>query len=244
MRARRVLGTARRVLGQVVGDHRTLALLLVMPALLIGLIAWIFAKTDVFAVIGPAMLAMFPFMVMFVVTSVATLRERRGGTLERLATLPLARGEFIAGYALAFGVLAVVQTLVAAAMAIWVAGLEVSGPLALLVVVALVDALLGTALGLCASAFARTEFQVVQFMPAFIFPQILLGGIILPRDRLPRVLEVVSDWLPLSHGIDALAAVTHDTHDGLWLLGRLGIVAAWIIAALTLAALTLRRRTP
>lgn len=240
----RVVATAGRVLGQLRQDHRTLALLLVVPALLIGLVAWIFSATDAFARIGPAMLAMFPFTVMFVVTSVATLRERRSGTLERLATLPIGRGEFIAGYALAFGLLAVVQTLVAAAMAIWAAGLEVDGSLGLLVLVAVADALLGTALGLCASAFARTEFQVVQFMPAFVFPQILLGGIFLPRDRLPGILEAVSDVLPLSHGVDALDAVTRDSHDPAWILTRLAIVAGWILAALTLAALTLRGRTP
>ncbi len=110
MKPARVLATAERVLTQIRHDHRTLALLLLVPALLIGLVAWIFTDTPVFASIGPAMIALFPFIVMFLVTSIATLRERRSGTLERLLSLPLGKGEFILGYALAFGLLAVVQT--------------------------------------------------------------------------------------------------------------------------------------
>src|SRR5699024_8689047 len=84
MRPMRTLATAGRVLHQIRNDPRTIVLLLVVPSLLIGLVAWIFDETDVFASIGPAMLALFPFTVMFLVTSIATLRERRSGTLERL----------------------------------------------------------------------------------------------------------------------------------------------------------------
>ena len=192
------------MLNQVRHDPRTLALLLLVPALLVGLVAWIFTDTPVFAQIGPAMIALFPFIVMFLVTSIATLRERRSGTLERLLSLPLGKADFILGYALAFGALAIVQTGIAVGFAVWVCGLEVAGNLGLLFAVAIADALLGTSLGLLASAFARSEFQVVQFMPAFVFPQILLGGIFLPRDQLPEVLEKIGDWLPLSHAIDAL----------------------------------------
>lgn len=167
--------TAGRVLAQILHDPRTIALLLVVPSLLIGLVAWIFSETDVFSTIGPALIAMFPFIVMFLVASISTLRERRSGTLERLLTMPLGKGSFVLGYALAFGLLAVAQTAIAVAFSIWVCGLEINGRLWLLFLVAVADALLGTALGLLASAFARTEFQVVQFMPAFVFPQILLG---------------------------------------------------------------------
>ncbi|MFJ6415991.1 ABC transporter permease [Paeniglutamicibacter sp. NPDC091659] len=243
MKPARVLATAERVLTQVRHDHRTLALLLLVPALLIGLVSWIFTDTPVFAKIGPAMIALFPFIVMFLVTSIATLRERRSGTLERLLSLPLGKAEFILGYALAFGLLAVVQTAIAVGFAVWVCGLEVSGSLGLLFAVAVADALLGTSLGLLASAFARTEFQVVQFMPALIFPQILLGGIFLPRDQLPAVLEAIGDWLPLSHAIDALTAVARGDQDAGYIWLRLGFIAAWIVVAIALGSVTLRRRT-
>ena len=191
MNAARTLATTGRVLTQVRHDPRTVALLLLVPSLLIGLIAWIFTDTPVFASIGPAMIALFPFIVMFLITSISTLRERRSGTLERLLSMPLGKGDFLLGYALAFGLIGVVQTAIAVSFAVWVCGLEISGPLGLLFAVAIADALLGTSLGLLASAFARSEFQVVQFMPAFVFPQILLGGIFLPRDQLPAVLEAM-----------------------------------------------------
>ena len=140
MNPTRIFATTTRVLGQIRHDHRTMALLLVVPALLIGLVAWIFTDTPVFGQIGPAMIALFPFIVMFLVTSIATLRERRSGTLERLLALPLGKGEFILGYALAFGLLAIIQTAVAVGFAVWVCGLEVSGNLGLLFAVAIADA--------------------------------------------------------------------------------------------------------
>lgn len=244
MNASGTLATAGRVLNQIRHDPRTIGLLLVVPSLLIGLVAWIFTDTPVFATIGPAMIALFPFIIMFLVTSIATLRERRSGTLERLLSMPLGKGSFILGYALAFGLLAVVQTGIAVWFAVSVCGLEIKGQIWMLFAVAVADALLGTSLGLLASAFARTEFQVVQFMPAFVFPQILLGGIFLPRDQLPEVLEKIGDWLPLSHAIDALTAVAHDSQDGGYVLVNLMIIGAWIVGSIILGSVTLRRRTP
>jgi ABC-2 type transport system permease protein len=240
----RTFATAGRVLSQIRHDPRTVALLLVVPSLLIGLVAWIFTDTDVFASIGPAMIALFPFIVMFLVTSIATLRERRSGTLERLFSMPMGKGDFILGYALAFGLLAVFQTAIAVSFAVWVCGLEIEGSIWLLFVVAVADALLGTALGLLASAFARTEFQVVQFMPLLVFPQILLGGIFIPRDQLPEALEAISDWLPLSFAIDALTAVAADSEDAAWIWSKILVICAWIIGSIVVGSITLRRRTP
>ncbi|MRX45489.1 ABC transporter permease [Agromyces kandeliae] len=240
----RTLATAGRVLGQIRHDPRTIGLLLVVPSLLIGLVAWIFTDTDVFATIGPAMIALFPFIVMFLVTSIATLRERRSGTLERLFSMPLGKGDFILGYALAFGLLAIFQTAIAVSWAVWVCGLEIEGSIWLLFAVAVSDALLGTALGLLASAFARTEFQVVQFMPVLVFPQILLGGIFLPRDQLPEVLQAIGDALPLSFAIDALTAVADGSEDAAWIWGKVLVIGAWIVGSIVLGSITLRRRTP
>ncbi|WP_353815737.1 ABC transporter permease [Agromyces sp. SYSU T00266] len=240
----RTLATAGRVLTQIRHDPRTIGLLLVVPSLLIGLVAWIFTDTDVFADIGPAMIALFPFIVMFLVTSIATLRERRSGTLERLFSMPLGKGDFILGYALAFGLLAIFQTAIAVSWAVWVCGLEIDGSIWLLFAVAVSDALLGTALGLLASAFARTEFQVVQFMPVLVFPQILLGGIFLPRDQLPEALQAIGDALPLSFAIDALTAVADGSEDAAWIWGKVLVIGAWIVGSIVLGSITLRRRTP
>ncbi|SDH47685.1 ABC-2 type transport system permease protein [Leifsonia sp. 98AMF] len=243
MNPTRTLATTGRVLTQIRHDPRTVVLLLVVPALLVGLVAWIFTDTPVFQTIGPAILALFPFIVMFLVTSITTLRERRTGTLERLLSMPLGRSDFILGYTLAFGLLAVVQALIASAYALWVCGLDVKGDPWLLVAVAVTDAVLGSTLGLFASAFARTEFQVVQFMPLLVFPQILLGGIFLPRDQLPAGLEEISDWLPLSHAVDALNAVATNSHDAAYVGGQLLIIGAFAVAAVVFGALTLQRRT-
>lgn len=244
MSMRRTCATAGRVLSQIRHDPRTIALLLVVPSLLIGLLAWIFDETPVFNQAGPAVLALAPFSIMFVVTSMTTLRERRTGTLERLFTLPISKLDIILGYAIAFGVLAILQAGIAVGFSVWVFGLEISGSLVWLLVIAVVDAILGTALGLLASAFANTEFQVAQFMPAFIFPQMLLGGFFLPRDQMPDALYAISEWLPLSHAIDALNAVAHDSEDTAYLWMKLLIILAFIVGAIVLGAVTLRRRTP
>ena len=245
MSIRRTFATAGRVLAQLRHDPRSIALMLIAPSLLVGLFAWLFSdKEGVFDQFGGAILALFPFIVMFLITSITTLRERRSGTLERLMTTPLGKPDFILGYALAFGLLAVFQTAIAVSFAVWVCGLEIEGSIWLLFAVTVADALLGTALGLLASAFARTEFQVVQFMPLLVFPQILLGGIFIPRDQLPEVLEAISDWLPLSYAIDALTAVATDSEDAAWIWARIIAIGAWIVGSIVVGSITLRRRTP
>lgn len=244
MNGRRMLATAGRVLGQLRHDPRSIALMLIAPSLLVGLFAWLFSDQDgVFDQFGGAILALFPFIVMFLITSITTLRERRSGTLERLMTTPLGKADFILGYALAFGLMALLQAVVTVSFAVGVCGLDVEGELWQLGLVAVVDALLGTALGLLASAFAQTEFQAVQFMPLLVFPQIILGGLFMPRDQMPDVLHAISDWLPLSYAIDTINAVTAGD-DGWDVYGPLLVVVAFGVGALVLASLTLRRRTP
>lgn len=243
MNGRRLFATAGRVLTQLRHDPRSIALMLIAPSLLVGLFAWLFSEQDgVFDQFGGAILALFPFIVMFLITSITTLRERRSGTLERLMTTPLEKADFILGYALAFGLMAVLQAVITVSFAVGVCGLDVDGPLWQLGLVAVVDALLGTALGLLASAFAQTEFQAVQFMPLLVFPQIILGGLFMPRDQMPDVLYAISDWLPLSHAIDTINAVAAGDEGG-DVFGPLLIVVAFAVGALVLAALTLRRRT-
>ena len=245
MSPRITLAVAGRVLTQVRRDHRTLAMLLVVPCALISLLWWMFEELpgDMFDRFGPGLLAMFPFIVMFLVTSVTTLRERSSGTLERLLTLPLGKLDFLLGYALAFGLLAAVQSGLAVAVSVGLLGLDVNGPVWLLGVVAVVDAVLGTALGLLVSAFATTEFQAVQFMPALVLPQILLCGLFVPRASMPGVLEAISDVLPLSYAVDAMQELVGAADEGeVW--RSVAVVACFALAALVLGAATLRRRTP
>jgi ABC-2 type transport system permease protein len=233
-----------RVLTQLRRDHRTLAMLLVVPTLLVTLLWWMFEDSGpVFDRIGPALLAMFPFIIMFLVTSVTTLRERSSGTLERLLAMPMGKLDFLLGYAIAFGLVAAVQSALAVAVGVGLLDLDIRGPVWLLGVVAVVDAVLGTALGLFVSAFAQTEFQAVQFMPVVVIPQILLCGLLIPRDQLPEVLNAISDALPLSYAVDAMQELTRTTRTGdVW--ADLAVVTAFVLGGLALGAATLRRRTP
>ena len=197
----------------------------------------------VFDPIGAPLIGVFPFVVMFLITSIATLRERRTGTLERLLAMPLGKGDLLAGYALAFGLLAAVQAVVVTAFSLLVLGLDVAGAAWLLLVVAVAVAVLGTALGLFLSAFAATEFQAVQFLPAFVLPQFLLCGLLVARDRLPDVLHWISDLLPLSYAVDAMRTITSDPHGGADVARDMAVVLAFVIALLAAGAATLRRRT-
>ena len=242
MTPRVTLAVATRVLTQVRRDHRTLVMLLLLPCLLISLLWWMFEGTSVFDLVGPALLAMFPFIVMFLVTSVTTLRERSSGTLERLLSMPMGKLDFLLGYALAFGLVAAVQSALAVGISVGLLGLDVVGPVWLLTLVAVADAVLGTALGLLVSAFAQTEFQAVQFMPLLVIPQILLCGLFIPREQLPAALEAISNVLPLSYAVDAMQQLTRTAETGeVW--QDLAVVAGFALAGLALGAATLRRRT-
>ncbi|OII64197.1 MULTISPECIES: ABC transporter permease [unclassified Streptomyces] len=244
MNPARTLATAARVLRQLRHDPRTIALMLLVPVLMITLLRYVFdGSPRVFDDIGASLLGIFPLITMFLVTSIATLRERTSGTLERLLAMPLGKTDLIAGYALAFGGLAVVQSVLATAVALWLLDLDVTGSPWLLLLVALLDALLGTALGLFVSAFAASEFQAVQFMPAVIFPQLLLCGLFTPRDQMHPVLEAVSNALPMSYAVDGMNEVLrHPDITGAFLRDAL-VVAACALLVLVLGAATLRRRT-
>ncbi|MGW6198550.1 ABC transporter permease [Kribbella sp. NPDC055110] len=244
MTPRVTFAVAARVLAQLRRDHRTVAMLIVLPALLVSLMWWMFTDSPmVFDRVGGPLLAVFPSIIMFVVTSVATLRERSSGTLSRLFTMPMGKLDFLLGYALAFALIAVVQALVVVSIALYLLDLNIQGAAWQLGVVAVLDGVLGTALGLFASAFAATEFQAVQMMPAVMIPQILLCGLLVPRDQLPTVLHALSDVLPLSYAVDAVLGVAKGngftTGTGTDTL----VVLAFILAALGLGAATLKRRT-
>lgn len=240
-----LIATSRRVLTQLLHDPRTIALLLAAPILLIGLLAWILEATpQVFDEWGAILLGIFPLIVMFLVTSVATLRERTSGTLERLMTMPMAKLDFLGGYAVAFGVAATVQAVVVSAITFGLFGLDVAGPVPAVLLVAVLDALLGTSLGLFLSAFADTEFQAVQFFPAILLPQLLLCGLIAPRSALPPVLEAISSVLPLTYAVDAMQQLTVEPSMTPEVWRDVAVLVGFVVGLLAAGAATLRRRTP
>jgi ABC-2 type transport system permease protein len=243
--ASRILATAARVLSQLRRDPRTLVLLLAVPCVLMIIVDQLFAgRKQVFQSVGVPMLGLFPLISMFLVTSITMLRERTTGTLERLLTLPLAKLDLLVGYAIAFALVAAAQTGLVAAVALGALGVDVVGPVWLVVLLAIGNALLGMALGLFVSAFATTEFQAIQFMPAFVFPQLLLCGLFVARDQMARFLEVASYALPLTYAYDALERVTRTATLDRYLARDVVVIVAATLLALGLGAATLRRRTP
>jgi ABC-2 type transport system permease protein len=242
MTPRIAAATAARVLRQLRHDPRTIALVLAVPVVLVTLIKYVFDESRVFDRIGGPLLGVFPLISMFLVTSITMLRERTTGTLERLMTMPLAKLDLLAGYAAAFALLAAAQATLVSAVAFWALDLHVAGAKWGVVLLAVGNALLGSSLGLFVSAFARTEFQAVQFLPAFVFPQLLLCGLLAPREDMARLLEIVSWGLPLTYAYDALDRTTRAVYDGR-LVADVAVVLALAAVALFAGAATLRRRT-
>ena len=244
MSPRTTLAVAGRVLTQLRRDHRTVGMLIVVPCVLLTLLWWMFDGNEVvFSRLGPPLLALFPFIVMFLVTSVTTLRERSSGTLERLLTTPMNKADLLVGYALAFGLVALVQSLVAVGVCVGLLGLDVQGEVWVLGLVAVLNAVVGTALGLFVSAFAETEFQAVQFMPALVLPQVLLCGLFVQRDALPDVLSTISDALPLSYAVDAMREVQVQPVWTADLSVDIAVIVGFALLALLVGSATLRRRT-
>jgi ABC-2 type transport system permease protein len=242
--ARVTLATARRVLWQIRRDPRTIALLLIVPPALLVLMRYAFDHDQrAFRSIGPPLCGLFPLIVMFLVTSIAMLRERMTGTLERLMTLPLAKADLLAGYGLAFALLATLQAGIICVVGFLALGLEASHGAWLVGLLAVGNAVLGMALGLLVSAFARTEFQAVQFMPAFIFPQLLLCGLFVRRDQMTGLLHSVSWAMPVTYAYEALARATRPGRLDGGIATYIAVIAGATILALALGALTLRRRT-
>ncbi|WP_328661272.1 ABC transporter permease [Nocardia salmonicida] len=246
------IATTGRILRQLRNDHRTVAMILVVPALLMTLLYFIYqdapraphSPLTMFDRVGITMLGILPFIVMFLITAIAMQRERTSGTLERLLTTPLSKLDLLAGYGSAFSLAAGAQAAVACVVAFWLLGLDAAGSPGWVMLIAMVDAVCGVGLGLLASAFARTEFQAVQFMPVIVAPQIFLCGLLVPRDRLPEWLEAISNVMPLSYAVDALQQVSVHAEPTAAMWRDIAVVAGFAVVALGLAAATLRRRTP
>lgn len=243
MSATVTVGTAWRVIAQLRRDRRTLALVFVVPPALIALLKFIFdQQPQSFDRIAAPLVGLFPLVIMFLITSIAMLRERTAGTLERLMSMPLAKLDLLVGYGLAFAAMAAVQGAITVAFSFGVLGVDVAGPLWAVLALAIANAILGMALGLFLSAFAQSEFQAVQFMPAFILPQLLLAGLFLPRSQMPQTLQTISELLPFTYAFEALTKVAANDIDArLWL--DVAVICGCTVLALLFGAVTLRRRS-
>jgi ABC transporter DrrB family efflux protein len=236
--------TMVRALQQLRHDPRTVMLLLFVPTVLLVLLRYVFDEEDIiFNAVGPSLIALFPFTTMFLVTSIATQRERADGTMERLMVSPLSKGGYLLGYALAFSIMATVQAAIVTAVSFSWLGLTLVGPEWLLFVMTMLVAVLGVSLGLVASSLAKTEFQAVQFMPVFVLPQFLLCGLLVSRTQMAPILKTISDFLPLSYVIDGLQELQHHSDITTVFIVDLALVLIFVAAGLSVGAFTLRRRT-
>jgi ABC-2 type transport system permease protein len=237
------LATARRVLAQLRHDPRTVVMLLAVPALLMILLRYVLANPLALNRFAPEYIGVFPFVVMFIVAAITTQRERARGTLERLMAMPLGKLDLLAGYGIAFGLVACLQVTVVVVISLTWLGVTLPGSAVPMAVVAVLDAILGMAIGLFASAFARSEFQAVQFMPALVLPQALLCGLVVSRDHMTPILSWLSDVLPLSYAVDAMQRISRSAAWTSAISADLAVIVAFTAAALVGGALTLRRQT-
>jgi ABC-2 type transport system permease protein len=235
--------TARRVLAQLRHDPRTIAMMVAVPAVLMILLRYVLDNPVALDRLAPVYIGVFPFVIMFIVAAITTQRERARGTLERLMAMPLGKLDLLAGYAIAFGLFACVQVGVVLVISLTWLGIALPGSAVPMAVVAVLDAILGMSLGLFASAFARSEFQAVQFMPAFVLPQALLCGLVVARADMTPVLRWLSDVLPLSYAVDAMQRISASASWTAAIGADIAIILAFTAAALVGGALTLRRQS-
>lgn len=245
------VATTARILRQLAADHRSMAMIVLVPTLIITLMYFMFSEVphppgvpSPFNKACLIMLGVFPLVVMFLITSITMQRERVSGTLERILTTPLRRFDLLAAYGTAFSIAAAAQAALACGVAFWLLGFDTAGSPALVFVIAIANAVLGVGLGLLCSAFARTEFQAVQFMPVVVVPQLLLCGILVPREALPDWPQWISNVLPASYALEALQQVGAYAEPTAIAVRDIAVVIGSALVALGLAAATLRRRTP
>ena len=226
-------------------------MILLVPSLIITLMYFMFRDVphrpetaSPFNTACLVLLGVFPLIVMFLITSITMQRERASGTLERILTTPLRRIDLLAAYGTAFSIAAAAQATLACIVSFWFLGFHTEGSPILVFTIAIINAVLGVGLGLLCSAFARTEFQAVQFMPVVIAPQLLLCGIIVPRAVLPEWLQWISNVMPASYALEALQQVGAYSEPSFIAVRDIAVVVGFAVLALCLAAATLRRRTP
>ncbi len=242
MSPKRVAATAGRIFRQLKRDPRTIALMLVVPVMVLVILRFVFADAlELYDAFAPMMIGIMTFIVMFVISSIATLRERQSGTLERLLISPMTRLDVILGYALAFGSTSLLQSGIVTAVVIGAFEVAIAANFTSVLLVAVLSGLVGMSFGLFLSGFASSEFQAVQFMPAFVLPQIFLVGIFIPRDQMARGLEIASNILPLTYVVEAMQELTMHANWTSELSVSIMVLVGFGLGSLLLASMTMRR---
>lgn len=232
---------AGRLIRQLVRDRRTMALILIVPLVVMTLIGLSFPEEGILDYIAPAMLAMLAFFFSFLLTGISFLRERSQGTMERLMASPVSRLDIVIGYLLGFFLFALTQTLIVVLFTIYVFDINFQGDLWQILVFQIFVITGAVTLGIFTSTFARNEFQMVQFIPLIIVPQIFLSGILWSVEQMPEYLQWLSKFMPLTYAVDGLRDIMLNGSSLLDVSFELVVLVAFTIATSILAATTLRR---
>lgn len=183
--------------------------------------------TGFFNKIAPIFIGFFIFFFVFLISGIGLLNERSSGTLERVLATPVRRSEIVAGYMISYGVLAIIQTLIIVATSIWLLDIEIVGSLWLILLIAIVLSAVALSLGIFISTFASSEFQMVQFVPIVLMPQIFFSGIV-PLDALPSWCTPLSQIMPLTYAARAMEDVTLKGAGFSEIAGNLGILLIFL----------------
>jgi ABC-2 type transport system permease protein len=192
--------------------------------------------------VAPGMLAVMAMFFGFLLTGVSFLRERSQGTLERLMASPVSRWDLALGYLLGFLVFATIQAVIVLLFIIYALDIQYRGALWQIFVMQFIVTIGAVNLGIFVSTYARNEFQVVQFIPLLILPQVFLSGILWPVEQMPNYLQWVANFMPLTYAVGGLREImlNGDTLGGI--PKELGVLLAFTAAMSVGAAFTLRRR--
>lgn len=234
---------AGRIIHQLIRDRRTMVLMVVVPLVVMTLIGLSFPEGNVLNYIAPALLATLALFFSFLLTGISFLRERSQGTMERLMASPVSRLDIVVGYLFGFFIFALTQTLIILLFTIYVLGVDYYGDLWQIFVFQVVVITVAVNLGIFISTFARNEFQMVQFIPLIILPQVFLCGVIWPVEQMPDYLQWLSAILPLTYAVDGLRNIMLAGKSLLDVGFELSVLIGFALIISILAAITLRRGT-
>ena len=197
-------------------------------------------NTGFFARMIPILIGFVVFFFVFLISGMALLKERTSGTLERLLATPVKRSEIVYGYMLSYGIIAIFQTAVVVLAAIWLLDVEVVGNILNVIIVNVVLALVALAFGILLSTLAKSEFQMMQFIPLVIMPQLFFSGII-PLSSMGEWAPTVGKFLPLTYSGDAISQIILYGHNLGDILSNLGVLMIFLIILTILNIVGLRR---
>lgn len=201
------------------------------------------ANSTYFDAIFPIMISFVVFFFVFLISGIALLRERTRGTLDRVLATPIRRGELIGGYILGYGTFAIVQTLIIVGFSIWIFKMQVLGSLSGVFLTNILVALVALTLGLLISAFAQSEFQMMQFVPIIVIPQLLFSGLI-PFDTMPHWLKLIGYCTPLYYGSTAMTDIIEKGAGLLQVGNELGSLIVFAVLFICLNVVSLRKYRP